>query len=92
MLRQQKFLNNVLERLNDETGQKEVISEIESVREVLTTPKNMVLYMATNVDKLTAQVPNVYSPWNTYFSTFGTSSKTKLVYFHNLNYKLYVRI
>lgn len=78
MLRQQKFLNNVLERLNDETGQKEVISEIESVREVLTTPKNMVLYMATNVDKLTAQVPNVYSPWNTYFSTFSTSSKTKL--------------
>ncbi|XP_071875981.1 uncharacterized protein C05D11.1 [Bombus fervidus] len=78
MLRQQKFLNNVLERLNDETGQKEVISEIESVREVLTTPKNMVLYMATNVDKLTAQVPNVYSPWNTYFSTFDTSSKTKL--------------
>lgn len=92
MLRQQKFLNNVLERLNDETGQKEVISEIESVREVLTTPKNMVLYMATNVDKLTAQVPNVYSPWNTYFSTFDTSSKTKLVYVHNLNYKLHVRI
>ncbi|KAF3427311.1 hypothetical protein E2986_02562 [Frieseomelitta varia] len=78
ILRQQKFLNNILERLNDETGQKEIISEIESVREVLTTPKNMVLYMATNVDKLTAQVPNVYSPWNTYFSTFDTSSKTKL--------------
>ncbi|XP_050485533.1 uncharacterized protein C05D11.1-like [Bombus huntii] len=78
MLRQQKFLNHVLERLSDETDQKKVISEIESVREVLTTPKNMVLYMATNVDKLTAQVPNVYSPWNTYFSTFGTSSKTKL--------------
>ncbi|XP_003399672.2 uncharacterized protein C05D11.1 [Bombus terrestris] len=78
MLRQQKFLNNILDRLNDETGQKEVISEIESVREVLTTPKNMILHMATNVDKLTAKVPNVYGPWNTYFSTFDTSSKTKL--------------
>ncbi|XP_017766196.1 PREDICTED: uncharacterized protein C05D11.1-like [Eufriesea mexicana] len=78
MLRQQKFLNNVLKRLNDETGQKEVISEIESVREVLTNPKNMVMYVATNVDKLTAQVPNVYDPWNNYFSTFDTSSKTKL--------------
>ncbi|KAK1127835.1 hypothetical protein K0M31_003327 [Melipona bicolor] len=78
ILRQQKFLNNILERLNDETGQREIVSEIESVREVLTTPKNMVLYMATNVDKLTAQIPNVYNPWNTYFSTFDTSSKTKL--------------
>lgn len=78
MLRQQKFLNNVLERLNNETGQKEIVSEIESVRELLTIPKNMVLYMATNVDKLTAQVPNVYNPWNTYFSTFDTSSKIKL--------------
>ncbi|XP_076754478.1 uncharacterized protein C05D11.1 [Xylocopa sonorina] len=78
MLRQQKFLNSVLERLNDETGQKEVISEIESVRKILTTPKNMVLYMATNVDKLTAQIPNVYSSWNTHFPTFDTSNKIKL--------------
>lgn len=92
MLRQQKFLNNVLERLNNETGQKEIVSEIESVRELLTIPKNMVLYMATNVDKLTAQVPNVYNPWNTYFSTFDTSSKIKLVYLYNLNYKLHICI
>lgn len=88
MLRQQKFLNNVLERLNDEIGQKEVISEIESVREVLTNPKNMITYVATNVDKLTAQVPNVYDPWNTYFSTFDTPSKTKLVHFYK--YKLQI--
>ncbi|XP_017886890.1 uncharacterized protein C05D11.1-like [Ceratina calcarata] len=78
MLRQQKFLNNLLERLNDETGQKEVLSEIESVRELITSPKNVVLYVAANVDKLTAQVPNIYSAWNTHFSTFDTASKTKL--------------
>ncbi|KOC67604.1 Uncharacterized protein C05D11.1 [Habropoda laboriosa] len=78
MLRQQKFLNNVLDRLNNETGQKEVVSEIESVREILTSPKNMILYIATNVDKLTAQVPNVYSPWDTYFPKFDTSNKIKL--------------
>ncbi|CAK9798548.1 Uncharacterized protein C05D11.1 [Anthophora plagiata] len=78
MLRQQKFLNNVLDRLNNEVGQKEVLSEIESIRKILTTPKNMVLYMATNLDKLTAQVSNVYSPWDTYFPNFNATDKMKL--------------
>ncbi|XP_011145031.2 uncharacterized protein C05D11.1 [Harpegnathos saltator] len=78
MLRQQKFLTDILERLNDETGKREVIAEIESVRKTLTSPKNMVLYMAVNVEKLTVQVPNVYAPWNMFFSDVGTSAKTKL--------------
>ncbi|XP_076234685.1 uncharacterized protein C05D11.1 [Calliopsis andreniformis] len=78
MLRQQKFLNNLLERLNDEKGQKEVVSEIESVRQMLTAPKNITLYMATNVDKLTTQIPDIYNSWNTHFSELDTSNKTKL--------------
>ena len=78
MLRQQKFLNSVLERLNDEKGQKEVVAEIESVRKCLTMPESMTLYMATNVDKLTVQVPNVYSAWNNHFSELNATSKTKL--------------
>lgn len=77
MLRQQKFLNNILERLNDEKGQQEVLSEIESVRKVLTS-KNMVLYIAANVDKLTVQIPDVYTPWNTFFCNQNTSDKMKL--------------
>lgn len=76
-MRQQKFLSDILERLNDETGKKEVIAEIESVRKILTSPKNMVLYMAVNVEKLTVQVPNVYAPWNMFFSNVGTLAKTK---------------
>ncbi|XP_015438659.1 PREDICTED: uncharacterized protein C05D11.1-like [Dufourea novaeangliae] len=78
MLRQQKFLNSILERLNNEEGQREVLSEIEIVRKVLTTPKNMTLYVATNVDKLTIQIPNVYDSWNTHFSELTMSDKTKL--------------
>ncbi|XP_043257873.1 uncharacterized protein C05D11.1-like [Colletes gigas] len=78
MLRQHKFLTNVLDRLNDEKRQKEILSEIEFVRKVLTMPKNMALYMATNVDKLTVQVQNVYNPWNTHFSELATSDKNKL--------------
>lgn len=77
MLRQQKFLSNILDRLNDEKEQKEVISEIEIVRKALTTPENMVLYMATNVDKLTSQISDVYTPWNAHFSDLATSCKTK---------------
>lgn len=77
MLRQQKFLTDILERLNDETGKREVIAEIDSVRKTLTSPKNMLLYMAVNVEKLTVQVPNVYAPWNMFFSDVGTSVKTK---------------
>lgn len=78
MLRQQKFLTNILERLSTEKGQKEVISELESVRKILTTSKNMVLYMVANVDKLTVQVPKIYTPWNTFFSELNKSAKTKL--------------
>lgn len=77
MLRQQKFLNDVIERLNTDAGQKEVIAEIESVRKTLTSSKNIVLHIAANVDKLTMQVPDVYAPWNTYFSDLTTSEKTK---------------
>lgn len=67
----------MLDRLNDVKGQEEVLSEIEAVRKILTMPKNMALYIATNVDKLTIQVPNPYSSWNTHFSELDISSKTK---------------
>lgn len=86
MLRQQKFLNNVLERLNDEKGQKEVVAEIECVRKCLTMPESMTLYMATNVDKLTVQVPNVYSSWNNHFSELKATSKTKYILLLILKY------
>ncbi|GAB1870040.1 hypothetical protein CAJAP_11119 [Camponotus japonicus] len=78
MLRQQKFLTDMVERLNDSVGQKEVIAEIESVRKTVTSLKNMVLYIAVNVDKLTVQVPDVYAPWNKFFSDVATSEKAKL--------------
>jgi hypothetical protein len=77
MLRQQKFLTDIMERLNDNTGKKQVIAEIESVRKILTSFKNMVLYMAVNVEKLTVQVPDVYAPWNIFFSDIATSEKIK---------------
>lgn len=78
LLRQQKFLTKLIDRLNDESGEQKVKEEIESVRKVLTSPKNMVLYMATNVDKLAAKVENVYTPWNEFFSDVDANEKQPL--------------
>ncbi|EZA55862.1 hypothetical protein X777_04081 [Ooceraea biroi] len=72
MLRQQKFLTELMERLSDDAGQREVMAEITSVRKTLTRLKNMVLFIATNVEKLAAQVPDVYAPWNIHFSDVAT--------------------
>lgn len=77
MLRQYMFLRDIQERLNSDVGQKEVIAKIESVQKVLISPRNMFAYMAVNVDKLTKQVPDVYDPWNKYFSDFMSAVKTK---------------
>lgn len=63
LLRQHKFLTKMLERLNTEVGQKEVLMEMDAVRRILTSSKNMVLSIAVNVDKLTAQITDVYGPW-----------------------------
>ncbi|XP_078049942.1 uncharacterized protein C05D11.1 [Augochlora pura] len=78
MLRQQKFLTNVLCRLNDEKEESSVISELEIVRKMLTTPKNMTIYIATNVDKLSSLNEDVYKSWDTCFSNLDTSEKTRL--------------
>ncbi|XP_012281093.1 uncharacterized protein C05D11.1-like [Orussus abietinus] len=78
LLHQQKFLNKVMERLGNESTQKEVIAEIETVRKILTTPKNMVLYLAMNVDKQAMQVPDLNLQWNTLFSNFKNVEKGKL--------------
>ncbi|KAK0087176.1 hypothetical protein PV325_001628 [Microctonus aethiopoides] len=63
LLRQQQFLTKLIGRLNTNEGQNEVISEIEAIMKQLTLGNNMVLYIASNVDKLSTQVPDLYTPW-----------------------------
>ncbi|KAL2732287.1 uncharacterized protein V1477_014528 [Vespula maculifrons] len=78
LLRQQKFLAKMIERLNDESSEQEVIAEIESVRKVLTSTENVALYIAANVDKLSAEVENLYTPWNDFFSDIDATKKRPL--------------
>lgn len=81
MLRQLKFLTQMAERLNDDKTHKEVLNEIETVRKSLTDPKNMVLYMATNVDKLAGQIPDIYAPWEVLLPGKNQTSKSKCAAF-----------
>lgn len=76
MLRQQQFLTKMLEKMNTEEGQKEVLADMEAVRKILTSTKNMALYLAANVDKLSMQVPDVYDAWKE-FADVDNSTKSK---------------
>ncbi|XP_046735682.1 uncharacterized protein C05D11.1-like [Diprion similis] len=78
MLRQHKFLTEVIERLNNSATQDEVLKEIESVRKTLTTSENMVFHMAVNVDKLAGHVSNIYQPWEVLLPQGNNPSKSKL--------------
>lgn len=77
VLRQQKFLTKILEKLETEEGIEEVKLEINQVRKILTMPNSMALHMAFNVDKLVAQNPNVYAPWKEFFCDVKCPDKSK---------------
>lgn len=61
LMRQQMFLGGIVERLGTE-GQK-VVGEIEGILRKITDPSNILVYIATNVDKLSSQVEDLYGPW-----------------------------
>lgn len=75
--RQQDFLQKLVSKLSDETGKNEVLSAIESVRNALTSTRNIALHMAMNVDKLVAQIPDVYSPWRESFGNLDVANKKR---------------
>lgn len=76
-MQQKEFLIDIMERLNDDVGQKEIMANIESSRKILTLSNNMVLYMTVNVTKLTQEVSDIYAPWKTFFSDVAVAEKAK---------------
>ncbi|KAJ8679467.1 hypothetical protein QAD02_015254 [Eretmocerus hayati] len=78
LLRQQKFLTKMLDRINSENGRIDVETEIEAVRRILTAPSNMALYIAVNVDKLVQQNPELYEPWQDF--THPDPSEKKMIH------------
>lgn len=63
-LRQQQFLTKLMEQLTTVDGQKKIINDIENVRNILTSGNNIMCHISTNVDKLSNQVNDLYTPWN----------------------------
>ncbi|XP_011314165.1 uncharacterized protein C05D11.1 [Fopius arisanus] len=62
LMRQQMFLTKIVEKLGSD-GQA-VVAEIEKIVKSLTDGGNVLIYIATNVDKLKNYVKDLYSPWN----------------------------
>jgi len=60
ILRQQKFLTNMLERLNSEPTK--VTKELEDIRCKITKPGGITIHMATNVKKLSSLIDPI-QPW-----------------------------
>lgn len=56
LLRQQKFLTSIIEKLGNPDESKVVVSQIEEVRKIITNPSNIVLHMAANLENLPALV------------------------------------
>lgn len=52
LLRQQKFLTTLIEKLGNPDDAKVVIADLEKVREIITAPKNLVLHLAANMEDL----------------------------------------
>ncbi|XP_023020385.2 uncharacterized protein C05D11.1 isoform X1 [Leptinotarsa decemlineata] len=51
VLQQSKFLTEVIRKLDGE-GSKDIVADIEKVRKIITSPSNLVLYIAGNLDIL----------------------------------------
>ena len=62
MVAQLKFLEKQLQRLKDPTTADLVTSDLFSVRDALTSPANLRVFMATDVDKLA----NPLEPWESF--------------------------
>ncbi|KAL7287806.1 hypothetical protein TKK_0018181 [Trichogramma kaykai] len=77
MLRQQQFLTKMLEKLGDDREKEKVLEELESVKNILTNPKNMVLFLTAQVDRLLQHVADPYKSWSN-FSNTDSSLKQKL--------------
>ncbi|KAL0273768.1 UNVERIFIED_CONTAM: hypothetical protein PYX00_006371 [Menopon gallinae] len=64
MLRQQKFLSALVERMEMDSEWEQIHKDMETVRAFLTNPSNMVIHMGANLNSLSKKYTNVLSPWS----------------------------
>ncbi|KAJ9588208.1 hypothetical protein L9F63_018429, partial [Diploptera punctata] len=78
MLRQHKFLTAVIEKLESKEKCEEVLKEIESVRQIITEPTNIVIHMAANLDHLASKVGDLVGPWKNVLHSDKTPCQKKM--------------
>ncbi|KAK6619201.1 hypothetical protein RUM44_003583 [Polyplax serrata] len=63
LLRQQKFLTELVEKLDNPATAEVVLRELDTVRVLLTAPGNIAVYVAANLDTLSLTHPDIIEPW-----------------------------
>ncbi|XP_037047629.1 uncharacterized protein C05D11.1-like [Bradysia coprophila] len=63
MLYQQKFLNSILTKLGDPEAAKSVLSDLNQVRNIITSTKNLSLHVAADWRKMSSLNIDLNSPW-----------------------------
>uniref|UniRef100_A0A1B6DB00 Peptidase M16C associated domain-containing protein n=1 Tax=Clastoptera arizonana TaxID=38151 RepID=A0A1B6DB00_9HEMI len=78
VLRQYKFLTNMLDRLNNPDECNQVLAEIDTVRQIVTHPSNIVIHHAANLDLLAAKVSDPADLWKQVLPYTKSPVKNKL--------------
>ena len=80
MVTQLKFLEKQLQRLKDPATADLVTSDLCRVRDTLTSPGNLRVFMATDIDKLTTPL----KPWESFIENSKSERYQYLCYWHVL--------
>ncbi|XP_050697306.1 uncharacterized protein C05D11.1-like isoform X1 [Eriocheir sinensis] len=70
ILKQEKFLNSLLERLD--TEEEVVLRDLEEVRQAITAPERITIHMATDLEKLSVST-DPFTAWMTFLDANKTS-------------------
>lgn len=63
MLYQQKFLTSILTKLNDTQTAQTVISDLNELRNIITSTKNLALHVAADWHKMRSLNIDLNAPW-----------------------------
>ncbi|XP_053684394.1 uncharacterized protein C05D11.1-like [Sabethes cyaneus] len=77
LLKQQKFLSELIEQLNNPAGVKKVINDLNNVRAIITRPENLALHLAANWVEMAKLQIDLEGPWSRLVNTEGVH-KNKL--------------
>ncbi|KAK3088334.1 hypothetical protein FSP39_017783 [Pinctada imbricata] len=77
MLRQEKFLTDLLNRI--ETNPEQVVEAMESLRQTLISPSNMRIHMTANVGSLANEMTAPQSPWLQFLDSASGNAPSDVV-------------